>query len=165
MAEMSMVLRVMFSKVLMPRSHSMTSRFPPAMMYSADSSHSWIVAERPRLSMTALRCFPSSFRRLKFCMLRAPTCRMSACSATNPTWLVSITSVTTRRPCRSATRRRWRRPSSQALEGVGGGARLEGPPAQDAGPVPLHGAGDDIELLLALDRAGARDHEDRKSVV
>src|SRR5262245_1184878 len=72
-AEMSSVLRVAFSKVRMPRSHRITCVLPPARMYSAESSHSSIVAERPRLSSTGRRTLPSSLSRSKFCMLRAPT--------------------------------------------------------------------------------------------
>src|SRR3954468_7617247 len=49
---MSNVLRVAVSNVRMPRSHKITSLLPPARMYSADSSHSSIVAEMPRLSST-----------------------------------------------------------------------------------------------------------------
>src|SRR3989304_1758555 len=49
----------------------------PARPYSAVSSHSSIVAERPRFSSTGLRTRPSSLSRSKFCMLRAPTCRQS----------------------------------------------------------------------------------------
>ena len=45
---------------------------PPARMYSAESSHSSMVAERPRFRRTGRRTRPSSFRRSKFCMLRAP---------------------------------------------------------------------------------------------
>ena len=51
---------------------------PPARMYSADSSHSSIVAEMPRFSSTGLRVLPSSRSSVKFCMLRAPTWKMSA---------------------------------------------------------------------------------------
>ena len=36
-------------------------------------------------------------------MLRAPTCIMSACSATSSTWRVSITSVTMGRPVSART--------------------------------------------------------------
>ena len=50
--------------------HELDLAFPPG--YSAESSHSSIVAEMPRLSMTALRDRPSSRSSGKFCMLRAP---------------------------------------------------------------------------------------------
>ena len=46
-------------------------------MYSADSSHSSMVAAMPRLSSTGLRCRPSSLSSVKFCMFRAPTWNMS----------------------------------------------------------------------------------------
>src|SRR4029079_4046313 len=54
-AEMSKVLRVAVSNVRMPRSQRITSPLPPLSPYSADSSHSSIVAEMPRLSSTGLR--------------------------------------------------------------------------------------------------------------
>jgi hypothetical protein len=73
MAEMSRVLRVAFSKVRMPRSQRITCWLPPARMYSADRSSSSMVALSPRLSSTGRRTLPRSFRRSKFCMLRAPT--------------------------------------------------------------------------------------------
>ena len=49
---MSNVLRVAVSNVRIPRSQRITSVLPPARMYSADSSHSSMVAEMPRF----LRC-------------------------------------------------------------------------------------------------------------
>src|SRR5471030_3197864 len=58
------------------------------MMYSAESSNSSIVAAIPRFSSTGLRCLPNSRSRLKFCMLRAPTCRMSEYCATTDLRLV-----------------------------------------------------------------------------
>ena len=51
-AEMSNVFRVAVSNVRMPRSHSTTSVLPPLNTYSADSSHSSMVAEMPRFSRT-----------------------------------------------------------------------------------------------------------------
>ena len=77
-ALMSSVLRVAVSKVRMPRSQRITSRLPSLRMYSADISHSSIVAERPRLSSTGLPARPTSASSWKFCMLRAPIWRMSA---------------------------------------------------------------------------------------
>ena len=74
---MSRVLRVAFSKVRMPRSQRITCVLPPARMYSAESSHSSMVADMPRFRSTGWRTLPSSFSRSKFCMLRAPTCRQS----------------------------------------------------------------------------------------
>jgi len=43
------------------------------MTYSADISHSSIVADMPRLIITGRRCRPSALSSEKFCMLRAPT--------------------------------------------------------------------------------------------
>ena len=51
---------VAVSNVRMPRSHKITSRLPPERTYSADNSHSSIVAEMPRFSSTGLRVRPSS---------------------------------------------------------------------------------------------------------
>ncbi len=101
------------------------------MMYSAAMSSSLIVAERPRLRSTGRRTRPSSASSAKFCMLRAPTCSMSACSATRSTWRVSITSVTTGRPvsARTSARRR-ERLDAEPLERVGRRARLVGAAAQ-----------------------------------
>ena len=53
-AEMSRVLRVLGSKVRMPRSQSTTSRLPRWATYSAAISHSSMVAVMPRLSSTGL---------------------------------------------------------------------------------------------------------------
>ena len=46
----------------------------------------------------------------------------------------------------------------EALEGIGGGAGLEGAAAQDGGARGLDGLGHGADLLLALHRAGARHH-------
>ena len=70
-------------------------------MYSAAISHSSIVAPKPRLSITGRLARPPASSSEKFCMLRAPTWRMSAYSATMSTWLGSMTSVMTGRPVRS----------------------------------------------------------------
>src|SRR6478672_10507519 len=53
-AARSRVLRYCVSKVRMPRSQSMTLRFPRDMMYSADKRNSLIVAESPRFNNTGL---------------------------------------------------------------------------------------------------------------
>ena len=55
----------------------MTRSFPPEMTYSALMSHSSTVAESPRFTSTVFSVFPSSRSSEKFCMLRAPTWRMS----------------------------------------------------------------------------------------
>ena len=104
MAEMSRLLRIIVSKVRMPRSQRMTFSLPPARMYSALMSHSSIVAERPRLSSTGFFVRPRALSRRKFCMLRAPTCRMSTSSnsgiCSSPMISVTIGSPVSRRASR-----------------------------------------------------------------
>ena len=90
----------------------MTSLFPPERMYSADSSHSSIVAEMPRLISTGLRAWPSSRSSVKFCMLRAPSWKMSAYLSMTSIWLTSITSVTSFMFSAFAASRSSRSPSS-----------------------------------------------------
>ena len=89
------MLRVRFSKVRMPRSHSMTLGFPLLMMYSALMSSSSMVPAMPRLSSTGLPAMPTSLSRLKFWVLRAPICRtsmsMSTNSCTSRTSMISVT--------------------------------------------------------------------------
>ena len=53
--EMSSRLRVATSNERTPRSQSTTSSFPPSTTYSAASSHSCTVAEKPRLRSTGIR--------------------------------------------------------------------------------------------------------------
>ena len=77
-ALMSRVFLVAFSNVRMPRSQSTMSRLPRWAMYSAAISHSSMVAFMPRLSMTGLPTPPTACSSGKFCMLRVPTCSMSA---------------------------------------------------------------------------------------
>ena len=74
----SKVLRVMVSNVRIPRSQKITLELPCDRTYSPDMSHSLIVPDMPRLSSTGLSVRPTSFRRLKFCMLRAPIWNTSA---------------------------------------------------------------------------------------
>ena len=81
-AEMSRVLRVLGSKVRMPRSHSTMSRLPRWATYSAAISHSSIVAVMPRLSSTGLPASPTAWSSPKLAMLRVPIWSMSAYSAT-----------------------------------------------------------------------------------
>ena len=76
-ALMSSVFRVAVSKVRIPRSHSTTLGFPSAMMYSAALSHSSMVALKPLFKRTGRPERPASFKRMKFCMLRAPIWIMS----------------------------------------------------------------------------------------
>ena len=77
-ALMSSVFLVAFSNVRMPRSQSTMSRLPRWAMYSAAISHSSMVAFMPRLSITGLPTPPTACSSGKFCMLRVPTCSMSA---------------------------------------------------------------------------------------
>ena len=48
----------------MPRSHRITLALPPDSTYSADSSHSSMVAEMPRLRSTGVALRPSSRSRV-----------------------------------------------------------------------------------------------------
>lgn len=54
-------------------SQRMTCSLPLAMMYSALIRSSFIVAAMPRFNKMGFFVLPSSLRRSKFCMLRAPT--------------------------------------------------------------------------------------------
>ena len=65
-----------------PRSHRTTSWLPPRRMYSAACNHSSTVAASPRFNRTGLWILPSFVSNTKFCILREPTCRMSAYWAT-----------------------------------------------------------------------------------
>ena len=76
-AEMSSVFRVYVSNVLMPRSQSTTSAVPAASRYSADKSHSSIVAEGPRFNRTGFPSEPTFFNSSKFCIFRAPIWNIS----------------------------------------------------------------------------------------
>ena len=66
------MLRVAVSNVRMPRSHRITFGLPSERTYSADISHSSMVALSPRLRNTGRPVFPTSLRSGKFCMFRAP---------------------------------------------------------------------------------------------
>jgi hypothetical protein len=79
------VKRVAVSKVRMPRSHRMTLGLPPDSTYSADSSHSWMVVDMPRLRSTGLPASATRRSSEKFCTLRAPICKISEYSATTST--------------------------------------------------------------------------------
>ena len=111
-AEMSSVFLVAFSNVRMPRSHSTMSRLPRCAMYSAAISHSSIVALMPRLSMTGLPQPPTACSSGKFCMLRVPTCSMSAYDATRSTSDEETTSVTIGSPVSARTSARIFSPAS-----------------------------------------------------
>ena len=54
------MLRVAVSKVRMPRSQRTTRALPPAITYSAASSHSSIVTAIPRFSSTGLPAAPTA---------------------------------------------------------------------------------------------------------
>ena len=61
------------SKVRMPRSQRITRSLPPAMMYSADMSHSSMVEERPRLSRSGLGGMAELLEQIKIlCSGRPP---------------------------------------------------------------------------------------------
>ena len=159
-AEMSNVLRVAVSNVRMPRSHRMTSLLPPLSTYSADSSHSSIVAEMPRLSSTGFRACPSSRSSVKFCMLRAPTWKMSAylldhLDLADVHHLGDELQVLGR--CRVA--QQLQAFLAEALEAVRRAARLERAAAEDLRAGPPHGRGRGAHLLLGLGRAGPGHHD------
>src|SRR6266576_1590781 len=102
-------------------------------MYSADSSHSSIVADIPRLSSTGLRKRPTYESSGKFCMLRAPICSTSTMSARVPMSAGSST--------------------AQTLEAIRGCAWLEDTTTERVGPRgPDLPAGFQVELL-AVNRA------------
>src|SRR3990170_2424205 len=93
--------------VLIPRSHKITLSPPSDVTYSAASSHSSTVAEKPRFKTTPWSvpfiAAPTRFRREKFALLRAPIWMIWACSMTGSMWSGSITSVTPLRPSSSLT--------------------------------------------------------------
>jgi len=71
------VFRTYCSNVRIPRSHRITFGFPFERMYSAARSHSSTVADNPRFKKTGFLTLPTSFNKVKFCILRAPIWRMS----------------------------------------------------------------------------------------
>src|SRR3990170_990765 len=97
-AETSKVFRVADSKVRTPRSQRMIFRFPSEAMYSADISHSMIVALIPRLRMTGLSRRATSVRSRKFCMFLAPIWITSAYLTTRSMSRGSMSSVATGSP-------------------------------------------------------------------
>ena len=143
----------------MPRSHSMTFMLPPARMYSADSSHSSIVAEMPRFSRTGVRAWPSSRSSVKFCMLRAPTWRMSRV----PLDQLELADVHHLRdelevvPVGRAAQH-LEAFFTETLEAVRRAARLERAAAQDLGAGILDGRRRRLDLFLGL--GGARSGHD-----
>ncbi len=138
MAEMSRVLRVACSNVRMPRSHSTMSRLPRCAMYSAAISHSSYVAAKPRLSSTGLPAAPTACSSGKFCMLRVPTCSMSAYRQTTSTSVWSTTSVTTGIPVWARTSARIRSPARPSPWNAYGDVRgLYAPPRSSVAPAAL----------------------------
>ena len=134
-AEMSSVERVAVSKVLIPRSHRMIWSLPSLAMYSAESSHSSIVLDKPRLRSTGRPHFPTSCNRSKFCMLRAPSWMMSATSRTSSNWRMSMHSVTIGRPV--SARASARMPSAglpSPLKAYGDVRGLYAPPRRNVAP-------------------------------
>ena len=109
----------------------------------------------PRASRTARASaapassrLPARFSSEKFCMLRAPIWMTSAYFSTRSTLSTSMASVTTGRPVASrASARMLQAGLAQALEGVGAGARLERPAAEDVGARRLDRARDGQGLL------------------
>src|SRR5882762_5890602 len=131
----SSVKRVAVSNVRMPRSHRMTLGLPPLSTYSADSSHSWIEVDMPRLSSTGLPAAPTLRSSEKFCTLRAPIWRMSACSATTSTLSGSMTSVMIGSPVsRRASARSFRPSSSRPWNAYGEVRGLKAPPRRTVAP-------------------------------
>ena len=127
--------RVEVSKVRMPRSQRMTFGLPPLSTYSADSSHSWIDVDMPRLSSTGLPTAPTLRSSEKFCTLRAPICKISACSATTSTLSGSITSVMIGSPVsRRASARSLSPSSSRPWNAYGDVRGLNAPPRSTAAP-------------------------------
>src|SRR5271170_6723617 len=66
-----------------------------AIMYSADNRSSSKVAAIPRFTSTGFRTFPNSRSRLKFCMFRAPSWRISTYGSIIGICEISITSLIT----------------------------------------------------------------------
>ena len=145
----------------MPRSHRITSVLPPARTYSADSSHSSIVAEMPRFSSTGLRVATElAQQREVLHVARADLEDVAVLRDHRSIWLMSITSDTSLRSCWSAPVAQHLQPVfAQALEAVGRAARLEGAAAQDLRAGALHGRGRRVHLLVCLGRARAG-HDD-----
>ena len=152
------MLRVLGSKVRMPRSHSTTSRLPRWATYSAAISHSSIVEVMPRLSSTGLPASPTAWSSPKLAMLRVPIWSMSACSATT----FDVAGVDDLGDDGQAggladVGEDLEALHAEALEGVRRGARLERAAAQQRGAGGLGHLGGLEGLLGRLDRARAGD--------
>ena len=161
-AEMSRVLRVLGSKVRMPRSQRTTSRLPRWATYSAAISHSSMVEVIPRLSSTGLPHSPTACSSPKLAMLRVPICSMSACSATTSTSRASTISVTTGSPVTSRTSARISRPfTPRPWKAYGEVRGLNAPPRSSVGAGGLGHLGRLERLLGRLDRARTGDQGER----
>ena len=127
--------RVDVSKVLMPRSQRMIRSFPSLATYSAAIRSSSTEVEAPRLSNTGLSARPTSDRRRKFWLLRAPIWITSVASTTCSTWRGSISSVTTGSPVSSRASRRIASASRPSPWKVYGDVRgLNAPPRSIVAP-------------------------------
>ena len=134
-AERSSVYRVERSNVLMPRSHRITRSFPSFATYSAAMRSSSTVADGARLSNTGFGTRPTSARRLKLCMLRAPIWMTSAISATSATSRGSRSSVTIGSPVSSRASARISRPFEPRPWNAYGDERgLNAPPRSTVAP-------------------------------
>ena len=139
----SRVFLVYSTNVRIPRSQRITLWFPPERMYSALMRNSFSVAARPRLSRTGLEIFDSARRSFVFCILRAPTCRRSAYSATTSTSAASMTSVTIPRPVLSLAFARSFSPSSPIPWNTYGLVRgLYAPPRSKRAPAAFTASAD-----------------------
>jgi hypothetical protein len=108
-------------------------------MYSADSSHSSIVAEMPRLSSTGFARAELAQQREVLHVPRADL-KMSQYLSISSIWLMSMTSEISLRLCASAARAASAALFAVALEAVRGAARLERAAAEYLGARTLHAA-------------------------
>ena len=159
---MSSVLRVALSNVRMPRSQRITLRVAarqdvfgrqqPLLDRGGDAA----LEHAP-----ACASVPSSRSSVKFCMLRAPTWKMSAYLSMTSIWLMSITSVMSFRSCALAASRSIRRPSSPSPWKLYGELRgLNAPPRSTLAPARFTAAAVVLHLLFGLGRARSGHHDD-----
>ena len=146
------MLRVIVSKVRMPRSHRITWELPRATMYSAAISNSLMVALRPRLSMHGLAQLAHRLQQREVLhVARADLEDVGVARPRASSVAVSFTSVMTRRPVSSrASASSLQALLLQALELVGAGAGLEGAAAQHAWRPPLFTALA-VEMICSCD--------------
>ena len=135
-AARSSVLRMLGSKVRMPRSHSTTLGLPSAMMYSALITSSSSVLASPRLSSTGVCRRPTAFSSSKFCMLRAPIWIISTPRSKNSGMCsLFISSVTTGWPVASRALASRSSPSARSPWKLYGLVRgLNAPPRSSEAP-------------------------------